>query len=65
MGLAVALLAPAAVGTALALWGDAEVQSTYLAEFGGEKPPSAALAMLERRPLFDPFELETKATQVG
>ena len=65
MGLAVALLAPAAVGTALALWGDADQQSTYLAEFAGEKPPSAALAMLERRPLFDPFELETKATKSG
>ena len=65
MGLAVAMLAPAAVGTALALWGDADQQSTYLREFAGEKPPSAALAMLERRPLFDPFQLETKATRSG
>ena len=65
MGLAVALLAPAAVGTALALWGDADQQSTYLAEFAGDKPPSAALAILEGRPLFDPFELETKATRTG
>ncbi len=64
-GLAVAILAPAAVSTAISLWGDADQQATYLPEFTGENPPAAALAMLEPRPLFDPFELETKARKVG
>jgi alkylation response protein AidB-like acyl-CoA dehydrogenase len=65
MGLAVAILAPAAVGTALGLWGDADQQSTYLPEFAGEKPPAAALALGEPRPLFDPAKLETKARRAG
>jgi alkylation response protein AidB-like acyl-CoA dehydrogenase len=65
MGLAVAALAPAAVGTALGLWGDADQQRTYLAPFAAEKPPSAALALLEPRPLFDPFALETTAKRSG
>ncbi len=34
-GLAVAILAPAAVSTAISLWGDADQQSTYLPEFTG------------------------------
>jgi alkylation response protein AidB-like acyl-CoA dehydrogenase len=63
MGIAVACLAPAGVSTALSLWGDADQQSTYLDEFVGEKPPAAALAILEPKPLFDPFRLDTKATR--
>lgn len=65
MGLAVATLAPAAVSTAISLWGDADQQGTYLPEFVGEEPPAAALAMLEPRALFDPFELATTARRVG
>jgi hypothetical protein len=65
MGIAVAMLAPAAVGTALALWGDADQQGTYLGEFAGESPPSAAIALLEPRALFDPFELRATARQSG
>jgi alkylation response protein AidB-like acyl-CoA dehydrogenase len=65
MGLAVAILAPAAVGTAIGLWGDADQQSTYLAEFAGESPPAAALALSEPRALFDPAKLETKARRAG
>ncbi len=61
MGLAVACLAPAAVSGALALWGDADQQATYLPAFVGDNPPAAALAILEPRPLFDPFTLRTKA----
>ncbi len=61
MGIAVACLAPAAVSTALSLWGDADQQSTYLHEFVGENVPSAALAVLEPRALFDPFTLQTVA----
>jgi alkylation response protein AidB-like acyl-CoA dehydrogenase len=61
MGLAVACLAPAAVSTALSLWGDEEQQATYLPEFVGERIPAASLAVLEPRALFDPFKLETRA----
>jgi alkylation response protein AidB-like acyl-CoA dehydrogenase len=61
LGLAFACLAPAAVSTALGLWGDAEQQARYLPEFSGEDIPAAALAILEPRPLFDPFELATTA----
>ena len=61
MGLAVAVLAPAAVSTALGLWGDADQQSTYLPAFVGDDPPAAAFASLEPRPLFDPLHLETRA----
>jgi alkylation response protein AidB-like acyl-CoA dehydrogenase len=65
MGLAVACLAPAAVGTALGLWGDADQQARYLPELAGDSPPPAALALLEPRPLFDPFKLDTRASTVG
>ena len=61
MGLAVACLAPAAVSTAISLWGDAQQQATYLPEFVGEDVPAAALAVMEPQPLFDPFDLHTKA----
>src|SRR5947209_825439 len=61
MGIAVACLAPAGVSTAIRLWGDAEQQSTYLPEFVSENVPSAALAVLEPRALFDPFALKTTA----
>jgi alkylation response protein AidB-like acyl-CoA dehydrogenase len=65
MGVAVACLAPAAVSTALSLWGDADQQATYLPEFVGENVPAAALAVLEPRPLFNPLELRTRARRVG
>lgn len=65
MGIAVACLAPAAVSTALSLWGDADQQATYLPEFVGENVPAAALAVLEPQPLFDPFTLQTKARRAG
>ena len=61
MGIAVACLAPAGVATAISLWGNADQQATYLHEFVGESPPAAALAILEPRPLFDPFDLTTRA----
>lgn len=64
-GIAVACLAPAAVSTALGLWGDADQQATYLHEFVGENVPAAALALLEPRPLFNPFELSARARRVG
>lgn len=65
MGLALAALAPAAVSTAIGLWGDGDQQSTYLPEFVGGDIPVAALAIQEPRPLFDPFVLQTTATRSG
>lgn len=62
-GLALALLAPGAVSGAISLFGDAEQQARYLPPFVGEAPPAAALALLEPRPLFDPFDLHTTATR--
>lgn len=65
MGIAYAALAPGAVATAIGLWGSADQEATYLPAFTGGDVPAAALAILEPRPLFDPFELETKATKKG
>ncbi|WP_328596677.1 acyl-CoA dehydrogenase family protein [Aeromicrobium yanjiei] len=61
MGQAVACLAPAAVATAISLWGSDAQQQTYLPAFAGDDIPAAALAIAEPRPLFDPFDLETTA----
>jgi alkylation response protein AidB-like acyl-CoA dehydrogenase len=61
LGLAVAVLAPAAVSTALSLWGDADQQATYLTAFMAGDPPQAALAIQEPSALFDPFDLRTRA----
>jgi alkylation response protein AidB-like acyl-CoA dehydrogenase len=65
MGIAVACLAPAAVSTAVALWGDADQQATYLHEFVSDNVPAAAMAVLEPRPLFNPLELKTRARKDG
>jgi alkylation response protein AidB-like acyl-CoA dehydrogenase len=65
MGLAVACLAPAAVSNALVLWGDETQQATYLPSFVGDDVPAAALAVLEPRPLFDPFQLQTTARRTA
>ncbi len=65
MGLAAAIMAPASVATALALWGDADQQAQYLTPFAGDTPPLAALAVAENRPLFDPFDLRTTARRDG
>jgi alkylation response protein AidB-like acyl-CoA dehydrogenase len=65
MGIAYAALAPGAVATAIAHWGNAEQEATYLPSFTGEDTPAAALAILEPRPLFDPLALETRARRDG
>ena len=65
MGIAAACLAPAAVSTAISLWGDAQQQATYLPEFVGEDVPAAALALMEAQPLFNPFALRTTARPAG
>jgi alkylation response protein AidB-like acyl-CoA dehydrogenase len=63
MGLAVAALSPAAVSSAISLWGDADQQAAYLPAFVGEDVPAASFALLEPRPLFDPNHLHTRATK--
>jgi alkylation response protein AidB-like acyl-CoA dehydrogenase len=65
LGIAVACLSPAAVSTALGLWGDADQQATYLPAFVGDDVPAAALGVLEPRALFDPFKLATTARATG
>ncbi len=60
-----AALSPAAVATAIGLWGDSGQQGTYLPELTGDDVPAAALAIQEPRALFDPFELKTTATRTG
>lgn len=65
LGLAVAALSTGAVPTALGLWGDAGQQATYLPAFTGEDVAVSALAILEPRPLFDPFVLRTTARRAG
>ncbi|WP_435200540.1 acyl-CoA dehydrogenase family protein [Janibacter sp. GS2] len=65
MGIATSIMAPAAVATALASYGDADQQATYLTEFAGETPPIAALALHEPQVLFDPFALRTAGTRDG
>ncbi|HVW46014.1 MAG TPA: acyl-CoA dehydrogenase family protein [Solirubrobacterales bacterium] len=65
MGIAYAALAPAAVATAIGLWGSAGQEATYLPSFTGDDVPAAALAMIEPRPLFDPLKPATKARREG
>jgi alkylation response protein AidB-like acyl-CoA dehydrogenase len=65
MGLAVALLSPGAVATALSLWGTDEQQSTYLPAFTGDEVPAATLALAEPEALFDPAAPSTTAEASG
>ncbi|WP_326547528.1 acyl-CoA dehydrogenase family protein [Mycolicibacterium sp. ND9-15] len=63
MGLALPILAPAGVASALTHWGSADQQATYLKEFAGENVPQACVAIAEPRPLFDPTALKTTAVR--
>ena len=63
MGLALPILAPAGVASALTHWGSADQQATYLKEFAGENVPQGCLAIAEPRPLFDPTTLKTTAVR--
>ena len=68
IGLAVAVLAPGAVATAIGLWGTDEQQQTYLPAFTepSEKGvPAAALALAEPAVLFDVLEPTTTAVRDG
>ncbi|MFI5507973.1 acyl-CoA dehydrogenase family protein [Mycobacterium sp. NPDC051804] len=63
MGLALPILAPAGVASALTHWGSADQQATYLKEFAGEHVPQACVAISEPHPLFDPTALKTTAVR--
>lgn len=63
MGLALPILAPAGVASALTHWGSADQQATYLKDFAGESVPQACLAISEPHPLFDPTALKTTAVR--
>lgn len=63
MGLALPILAPGGVASALTRWGTADQQASYLREFAGESVPQACVAIVEPHPLFDPTELRTTAVR--
>jgi alkylation response protein AidB-like acyl-CoA dehydrogenase len=63
MGLALPILAPGGVASALTHWGSADQQATYLQEFAGENVPQACVALAEPQPLFDPTRLKTTAAR--
>ncbi len=63
MGLALPILAPGGVASALTHWGSADQQATYLKEFAGDNVPQACLAITEPHPLFDPTMLKTTAVR--
>ncbi len=63
MGLALPILAPGGVASALTHWGSADQQATYLSEFAGEKVPQACVAITEPHALFDPTALKTTAVR--
>lgn len=63
MGLALPILAPGGVASALTHWGSADQQATYLREFAGENVPQACVAIAEPQPLFDPTRLKTTAVR--
>jgi alkylation response protein AidB-like acyl-CoA dehydrogenase len=63
MGLALPILAPGGVASALTHWGSADQQATYLPEFAGENVPQACVAIAEPQPLFDPTALKTVAVR--
>ncbi len=54
MGLALAMLAPQSVATALVDWGTVQQQAKYLPAFAGDDFVPAAIALLEPTPVFDP-----------
>jgi alkylation response protein AidB-like acyl-CoA dehydrogenase len=63
MGLALPILAPGGVASALTHWGSADQQATYLKEFAGQSVPQACVAIAEPHALFDPTALKTTAVR--
>jgi hypothetical protein len=65
MGQAVACLSPGSVATALTLYGTDVQQQTYLPAFVGDDVPTAAFAVTEPQPLFDPTAPATTAVRTA
>lgn len=67
LGVTLALMAPAAVANAIAAYGSADQQATFLPAFtdGEGEPLAAALAMMEPQPLFDPLSPAMTAERDG
>jgi alkylation response protein AidB-like acyl-CoA dehydrogenase len=63
MGLALPILAPGGVASALTHWGSSDQQATYLKEFAGDNVPQACVAIAEPHALFDPTALKTTAVR--
>ena len=63
MGLALPILAPGGVASALTHWGSASQQATYLPSFSGEHVPQACVSIAEPHALFDPTALKTTAVR--
>ncbi len=63
MGLALPILAPGGVASALTHWGSADQQATYLPAFASEQVPQACVAIAEPHALFDPTVLKTIAVR--
>ena len=64
MGLALAIMAPVGVSTALVEWGSAKQQSRYLPAFAEGYLP-ASIAISEPRALFDPADMQCRAEKKG
>jgi alkylation response protein AidB-like acyl-CoA dehydrogenase len=63
MGLALPILAPGGVASALTHWGSGDQQATYLGAFAGDDVPQACVAIAEPHALFDPTALKTTAVR--
>jgi hypothetical protein len=65
LGLALACLSGPSVATSLAEFGSAGQEAQYLPSLTGDKPPQAAIAVMEGGALFNPFALKTRAARKG
>ena len=65
MGLALPILAPSSVAATLSQFGSETQQKTYLPAFGSENVPGAVVVVNEPSPMFNPFELKTKAKKTS
>lgn len=65
LGIAVALMASGSVATAIARYGTADQEATYVPHLTSAEPVVAALALQEPQALFDPFALRTVAERRG
>lgn len=63
MGLALPVLAPGGLASALTYWGSSDQQATYLPEFLGPHVIQGCVAIAEPHALFDPTALKTTAVR--